>query len=161
MGDIKIRIPKDMEATFEKAFPGEDKAAAVLRLVRAEIARLYGRGAAAEPSFDNLVEDVRHLREEPAYFADEDIRRERAEPRGDAMATMGLSIPDDVREAFNKTFEGMDQNAVVASLMRKAIEEREPRPRPGDLVERMRRIRASGRSVSDEEIKRARQELRE
>ena len=39
MGEIKIDIPKDMEAAFEEAFSGVDKSAAVLRLIEAEIAR--------------------------------------------------------------------------------------------------------------------------
>lgn len=77
------------------------------------------------------------------------------------MATMNFSIPDDVKEAFNKTFEGENKSAVVADLMRKAVEDRARRHRSADLVERMRRIRESGRPVTDEEIKRARQELRE
>jgi rRNA-processing protein FCF1 len=78
-----------------------------------------------------------------------------------AMATMNFSIPDDVKEAFNKAFEGENKSAVVASLMRKAVEERERSRRSGDFVERMRRIRASGREVTEEEIRRARLELRE
>jgi hypothetical protein len=77
------------------------------------------------------------------------------------MATMNFSIPDDVKEAFNEAFEGENKSAVVADLMRKAVEDRARRRRSADLVERMRRIRASGRPVTDEEIKRARQELRE
>jgi hypothetical protein len=74
---------------------------------------------------------------------------------------MNFSIPDDVKEAFNEAFEGENKSAVVADLMRKAVEDRARRRRSADLVERMRRIRASGRPVTDEEIKRARQELRE
>jgi hypothetical protein len=77
------------------------------------------------------------------------------------MATMNFSIPDDVKEAFNKAFEGENKSAVVASLMRKAVEERERRKRSSDFVERMRRIRASGGPVTDDEIRRAREELRE
>jgi len=77
------------------------------------------------------------------------------------MARMSVSIPDDLAEAFEKAFEGEDKSAVIAGLMRKAIADRKPSPRPGDLVERMRRIQASGRPVSDEEIKRVRQELRD
>jgi hypothetical protein len=79
----------------------------------------------------------------------------------DAMATMNFSIPDDVKEAFNRAFEGENKSAVVTGLMRKAVEERERSRRSADLVERLRRIRARSRPVSDEEIRRARQELRE
>jgi hypothetical protein len=80
---------------------------------------------------------------------------------GVPMATMNFSIPDDVKEAFNKAFEGENESAVVADPMRKAIEERERVRRSADLVERLRRIRARSRPVSEEEIRRARQELRE
>jgi hypothetical protein len=82
MGEIKINIPKDMEMAFEKAFPGEDKAAAILRLIESEIARRHGADATAERSFDDLVAEVLRLREEPPYFTDEDIRKAREELRG-------------------------------------------------------------------------------
>jgi hypothetical protein len=76
------------------------------------------------------------------------------------MATMNFSIPDDLKEAFNTAFEGENKSAVVASLMRRAIEERERSRRSADLVERLRRIRARSRPVSDEEIRRIRHEGR-
>lgn len=82
-------------------------------------------------------------------------------PRGNTMTKMTFLIPDDLAKAFDKAFEGEDKSAVVASLMRKAVEERQPLRQPGNFVERMRRIRASGREVTEEEIRRARQELRE
>jgi hypothetical protein len=37
------------------------------------------------------------------------------------MVTLSFSVPDDVGEAFAHVFEGMDQNAVIAELMRKAV----------------------------------------
>ena len=81
MGEIKIDIPKDMETAFEEAFPGEDKAAAVLRLIQTEIARRQAAEAAAERSFDDIVEEVLRMPNEPPYFTDEDIRRAREELR--------------------------------------------------------------------------------
>lgn len=76
------------------------------------------------------------------------------------MATMNFSIPDDVKEAFNKAFEGENKSAVVARLMRRAVEEKERDQRSRDFVERMRQIRADSRPVTDEEIRLAREELR-
>ena len=70
-----------MEAAFEEAFPGEDKAAAVVRLIQTEIARLQNAGATAERRFEDLVDEVLRVREEPPYFTDEDIRRVREEFR--------------------------------------------------------------------------------
>ena len=79
MGEIKIRIPKDLEADFEKAFPHEDKPAAVLHLIEAEIARR--QAADTERKFEDLVEEVLRVRQEPPYFTDEDIRKVREELR--------------------------------------------------------------------------------
>jgi hypothetical protein len=77
-----------------------------------------------------------------------------------AMATMNFSIPDDVKEAFNKAFEGENKSAIVARLMRRAVEEKERRNRSQGFVERLRRIRANSRPMTDDEIRRAREELR-
>ena len=76
------------------------------------------------------------------------------------MATMNFSIPDDVKEAFNKAFESENKSAVITRLMRRAIEEKERTQRAQGLVERLRQIRANSRPMTDEEIRRAREELR-
>jgi len=80
---------------------------------------------------------------------------------GAPMATMNFSIPDDVKEAFNKAFEGENKSAVVTRLMMQAIEEAERRRRSQSFVERLRAIREQGEPVTAEDIARARQELRE
>jgi len=77
------------------------------------------------------------------------------------MATMNFSIPDDVKDAFNKAFEGENKSAIVSGLMRRAIEEKERKRRAAGLVERLREIRADSRPMTDDEIRRAREELRE
>ena len=76
------------------------------------------------------------------------------------MATMNFSIPDDVKEAFNKAFDGENKSAIVAGLLRKAVEEKEHKRRSANLVERMRQIRADSNPMTDDEIRRAREELR-
>jgi cytochrome P450 len=78
-----------------------------------------------------------------------------------AMATMNFSVPDDVKEAFNRAFEAENKSAVITRLMRRAIEEKERTQRAQGLVERLRQIRANSRGpMTDEEIRRAREELR-
>jgi len=77
------------------------------------------------------------------------------------MATMNFSIPDDVKEAFNKTFEGENKSAIVTRLMVQAIEEAERSHRSRNFVERLRAIRERGEPITGEDIARARQELRE
>jgi hypothetical protein len=55
MGEIKIDIPRDLEAAFEEAFPGEDKAQAILGLIHAELARRHHGDAVPERSFEDMV----------------------------------------------------------------------------------------------------------
>jgi hypothetical protein len=81
MGEISVNIPKDMEAAFEEAFPGRDKAAAVLDVIRAEIAKRQDADAAGETRFDELVDEVLRVREEPPFITDEEIRKIREELR--------------------------------------------------------------------------------
>jgi hypothetical protein len=80
------------------------------------------------------------------------------------MATMNFSIPDDVKAAFNKAFDGENKSAVVTGLMRRAIEEKELRAKHDEafdaLVEELLRARAEDPPLSDEEIRRIRVEGR-
>jgi hypothetical protein len=80
------------------------------------------------------------------------------------MGTMNFSIPDDVKDAFNKAFEGENKSAIVAGLMRRALEERKRRAKQDKeldaLIEELLRIRAEDPPATDEEIRRARVEGR-
>ena len=38
------------------------------------------------------------------------------------MSTVNFSVPDDVKVAFNATFEGQNKSALIADLMREAVE---------------------------------------
>lgn len=76
------------------------------------------------------------------------------------MGTMNFSIPDDVKDKFNEVFEGKNKSAVITRLMVSAIEEEERVRRSRGFVERLRQIRARSRPVTEDEIRRAREELR-
>ena len=76
------------------------------------------------------------------------------------MGTMNFSIPDDVKDKFNEVFDGQNKSAVVARLMVRAIEEEERAHHSAGFVERLRQIRARSRPVTEEDIRRAREELR-
>jgi hypothetical protein len=39
------------------------------------------------------------------------------------MATVNFSVPEEVKEAFNKTFAGQNKSAIIARLMREAVEQ--------------------------------------
>jgi hypothetical protein len=56
------------------------------------------------------------------------------------MATMRFSVPDEVRDRFEKAFRGHDRSAVVTGLMLLAIQAEERRRRSLSLVERLRRV---------------------
>jgi predicted transcriptional regulator len=53
------------------------------------------------------------------------------------MATMNFSVPDDVKEAFNRLFDGQNKSAVVTALMREAIEREERRQRSVAAIDRI------------------------
>ena len=76
------------------------------------------------------------------------------------MATMNFSVPDDVKEAFNKAFEGENKSAIVSNMMRRAIEEKAQRARREQdldaLIAELLRVRAEDPPLSDEEIRRIR-----
>ena len=38
------------------------------------------------------------------------------------MATVNFSVPDEVKDAFNATFSDVNKSAVIADLMREAVE---------------------------------------
>ena len=66
------------------------------------------------------------------------------------MGTVNFSIPDDLREAFNAAFAGHNKSAVVAGLMREAIERAERRQRSRLAIDRLlaRHAEAPARDAS-------------
>lgn len=77
------------------------------------------------------------------------------------MGTMNFSVPDDVKEAFNEAFKDENKSAIVAELIRRAIEDRQRRATSGSFAERLRKIREqSTRTFTDDEIRAIREELR-
>ena len=59
MGEIRINIPKELEKAFDSAFPEDDKAAAVLRLIRQEIERKQDTEGAPEKSLVEMANEIR------------------------------------------------------------------------------------------------------
>ena len=84
------------------------------------------------------------------------------------MRIMTIRIPDDVKEAFDKAFEGEDKDAVIAALLRAAAGEKARAALAAEDVARRRReavdaileLRKKAPYFSDEEIKQAREEGR-
>jgi hypothetical protein len=73
------------------------------------------------------------------------------------MATMTFTVPDEVRDRFERAFRGHDSNAVVTGLLILAVEAEERQQRSAlSLTERLRRLGAGG-ATAGEEAKRHRE----
>ncbi|MSQ74720.1 MAG: hypothetical protein EXR34_02900 [Rhodoferax sp.] len=53
------------------------------------------------------------------------------------MATVNFSVPEDIKNAFNTTFKGVNKSAVIADLMREAVERARSQQRSKDAYERI------------------------
>jgi hypothetical protein len=76
------------------------------------------------------------------------------------MATVNFSVPDDIKEAFNKEFNGQNKSAIIADLMRQAVAEAQTQPRRKRAFDEIRRIARTIEPMTDEQIREARQEGR-
>ena len=75
------------------------------------------------------------------------------------MATVNFSVPEDVKTAFNETFKGRNKSAVIAELMREAVERVRRRQKGQEAIERILRRRRAP-AASDDEIRSIREEGR-
>jgi hypothetical protein len=73
-----------------------------------------------------------------------------------AVATVNFSVPEDVKNTFNKTFAGANKSAVVAQLMRQAVEEHRRQKRRRRAIERLLRLRRTIGPVAEGAIRAAR-----
>lgn len=76
------------------------------------------------------------------------------------MATVNFSVPSDVKEAFDKMFDGQNKSAVLTELMRQAVEERRRHQRRAKAVEKLLRLRKRTRRVAETAVRSARREGR-
>jgi len=76
------------------------------------------------------------------------------------MSTVNFSVPDDVKEAFNATFEGQNKSAVIAGLMREAVERAHARQQHIEAVDRILARRKFAPSITEEQFRAAREEGR-
>ncbi len=56
------------------------------------------------------------------------------------MATVNYSVPEEVKQAFNKRFEGRNKSAIISELLMRAVEDENRRDRRrvvmNELIER-------------------------
>ena len=73
------------------------------------------------------------------------------------MATVNFSVPDDNKESFNKTFKGENKSAILSRMMRDAVEERKRQKRRIAAINAILRLRGKSITVTDYEIRKARE----
>ncbi|MDS4041681.1 MAG: hypothetical protein RKP20_10940 [Candidatus Competibacter sp.] len=76
------------------------------------------------------------------------------------MATVNFSVPEEVKQAFNETFKDRNKSAVIAELMREAVERVRRREQQSEAIDRILALRAQTEPVSPETIRAAREEGR-
>lgn len=76
------------------------------------------------------------------------------------MSTVNFSVPEDIKNAFNITFEGQNKSAVIADLMREAVERAQSQQRSKDAYQRILARRQHAPHITEEQFRAAREEGR-
>jgi hypothetical protein len=72
------------------------------------------------------------------------------------MAIMNISVPQDVKDAFDHAFAGKNKSAILTDLMRKAVEEVDLQAVRMRILEEVAANRPSRPTVTDAQIRRTR-----
>ena len=72
------------------------------------------------------------------------------------MSTVNFSVPEEVKQAFNETFEGQNKSAIIADLMREAVARAERKQRHHQAIARILERRKNAPTVTEEDIRAAR-----
>ena len=70
------------------------------------------------------------------------------------MTIINLSIPEDLKQAFNETFRGRNKSAIIAELMRDAIEAERHRKEGGKALDAILMLRAITPPGEDDDVDR-------
>ena len=73
------------------------------------------------------------------------------------MATVNFSVPDDIKEAFNREFAGHNKSAVIARLMRQAVAEAEQQREREAVFLELTAGRAERPALTDAQLRQARE----
>ncbi|MBI4741895.1 MAG: hypothetical protein HY777_10195 [Betaproteobacteria bacterium] len=76
------------------------------------------------------------------------------------MGTMNFSVPDDVKERFNRTFADKNKSAIVTQLLEEAVARAERKRQSDDAIKRILLRRQAAPGVSKKEILRQLDEIR-
>ncbi len=73
------------------------------------------------------------------------------------MATVNFSVPDEVKERFDRAFGDQNKSAIIAELMRRAVAEDERRKRRERLFQSLTKARPRRGARTSAEIRKARE----
>jgi hypothetical protein len=73
------------------------------------------------------------------------------------MATVNFSVPEEVKQKFNKVFAGKNKSQVIAELMMRAVEERALHKPRAKAMEGLVKLRGKKPGYSDAAIRAARE----
>ena len=77
------------------------------------------------------------------------------------MSTMNFSVPDRVKEEFNKYYADENKSAVLTKMLEEAIETKKKQEQRAKALDAILELRKSTRYISTEEILQIKQELRD
>ena len=69
------------------------------------------------------------------------------------MAIVNYSVPEDVKQAFNEAFEGRNKSAVIADLMREAVQRVRRNEQSHEAILRILKRRRGRKILSDDEVR--------
>lgn len=72
------------------------------------------------------------------------------------MATVNFSVPEEVKAAFDAAFGGQNKSAVIASLMRRAVDENARAARRAQLFDALTSRRGKRPTVASSGLRQAR-----
>ena len=73
------------------------------------------------------------------------------------MSTVNFSVPEDVKDAFNAAFDGQNKSAIIADLMREAVERAQRRQRSVAAYKRITRHRQQAPAATQAQVRAARE----
>jgi hypothetical protein len=76
------------------------------------------------------------------------------------VATVNFSVPDEVKDRFNRAFAGQNKSQIIAALMLRAVEEQALKHRRARAIDGLLRRRGSRPAASAARIRRTREEGR-
>lgn len=73
------------------------------------------------------------------------------------MSTVNFSVPEEVKQAFNETFQGQNKSAIIADMMLEAVERAHSKQRGIEAYQRILERRKHAPAITAEEFRVARE----